>query len=90
MPEYAGICMDMPKSAWLTFVWHFPISPFVLQFFSTLASGYLFELLQETRGNSLEEHEAVFFKRQSLIFSVAAESTSSVFCLRLNFFASKI
>ena len=31
MSEYAGICLNMPKSAWMAFVLHFAISPFVLQ-----------------------------------------------------------
>ena len=36
------------------------------------------------------EHEAVFMKRQNLIFSVAAESILLVFCFRLNVFTTKI
>ena len=31
MSEYARICMNMLKSAWMAFGLHFPISPFVLQ-----------------------------------------------------------
>ena len=25
MPEYAGICVNFVKSAWMAFVWHFSI-----------------------------------------------------------------
>ena len=31
MPEYPEICVNVAKSAWLAFVLHFSISPFILQ-----------------------------------------------------------
>ena len=54
----------------MDFVFYFSISPFVLQSLFYLNSGYLFECLQETRVYSLKEHEAVFLKRQNLIWKV--------------------
>ena len=39
---------------------------------------------------SLKEHEAVFLKRQKLIFSVVAGCIWFAFCFRLNTFTSKI
>ena len=38
----------------------------------------------------VNEHGAIFLKRQKLIFSVADGSISFVFCFRLNIFTSKI
>ena len=38
----------------------------------------------------LKKHEAVFLKRQNLIFPIAAGSIWFVFCFRLNIFTSKI
>ena len=84
MPEYAGTCVNMPKSAWMTFVLHSPIYPFVFQSLFYLSTCYLFERLQETRGYSLKEHEAVFWKKQHLIFCIAAGSISFIFCIKLN------
>ena len=52
-----------------------------------IARGYLFERLQETRRYSLMEHETVFLKRKNLIFSLAAESISFIFCFLLPFTA---
>ena len=90
VPEYAGKCMNIPKSVWIAFVSPFPTSPFVWQSLSTSTRGYLFERLQETRSYSRKEHEAVFLKRQNLIFSIAPESISFVFYFRLNIFTSNI
>ena len=70
MSEYARICVNMSKPALMDFVFYFSISPFVLQSLFYLNSGYLFECLQETRVYSLKEHEAVFLKRQNLIWKV--------------------
>ena len=39
---------------------------------------------------SLKEHEAVFLKQESFIFSIATGSISFVFCFRLNTFTIKI
>ena len=55
-----------------------------------ITCGYLFECLQESRGYSLKEHEAVFLKRQNLIFSITAVSILFVFCFRLNILTNKI
>ena len=70
MPEYGGVCMNMPKSILMAFVLHFPISPFVLQSRFYFNTCYLLERLQETRDYSLKENETVFFflKRQNLFF----------------------
>ena len=54
----------------------FYISP-VVTYYITL--GYLFESLQETRGYSLKENEAVFLKRQNLTFNIAAGSITHLF-----------
>ena len=81
------ICVNMPKSPWMAFVLHFAIFPFVLQFFFYLNTWRL----QETRGYSLKEHEAVFLKRQNLyFFSIATGSISFVFHFKLNIFTSKV
>ena len=89
MSEYDRICINMPQSAWMAFVLHFPISPFFLQSLSTQTHDYLFECLWETRGYSLHEHESIFLKRQNLIFSFAAGSIWFVFCFRVSIFTSK-
>ena len=46
-------------------------------------SFMVFEHLQETRDYSLKEHEAVFLKKQKLIFSIAAGNDLLVFCFFL-------
>ena len=69
MPEYGGVCMNMPKSILMAFVLHVSISPFVLQSRFYFNTCYLLERLQETRDYSLKENETVFFlKRQNLFF----------------------
>ena len=69
MPEYGGVCMNMPKSILMAFVLRFSISPFVLQSRFYFNTCYLLERLQETRDYSLKENETVFFlKRQNLFF----------------------
>ena len=83
MPGYSRIYVNIPKSAWMT------CFPFPLWLHYT-TRGSLFEGLQESRGYSLKEHEAVFLKRQNLIFSIAAGCISFVFCFRLNIFRRKI
>ena len=78
MPEYAGIYVNIPKSTWMSFVLHAPIViPCLL--------GYLFR-----RIFNLKEHEAVFLKRQNLMFSIVAGSNWFVFCFRLKIFLSRI
>ena len=58
MPEYTKTCVNMPKSAWMAFVLHFPIViPWRLECVVTL-----FQRLHETRSYSLKEHEPVFLK----------------------------
>ena len=57
MSEYAGMCVNMPKFAWMAFVLHF---------FIWFTIPFLFERLQETRGYSLKEYEGIFLKRQNL------------------------
>ena len=55
----------------MAFILHFPCGYIT-------SRGYLFEGLQETRGYSLKE-QAVFLKRQSLTFSIAAGSIIHLF-----------
>ena len=55
MSEYANICVNMPKSARMTFVLYYLIV-------IPGASSYLFQCLRKTRGFRLKENEAVFFK----------------------------
>ena len=78
MPDYVGKCLNMPKYAWICLnlpEWLlFCISPVV-----TLLRGDLFVGLQETRVCNLEEHEAVFLKRQNLTFSIAPGSIIHLF-----------
>ena len=52
--------------------------------------GCLIQRLREIRSCGLKEHEAVFLKRQNLIFSMLPGSFSFVFCFRLRIFTSKI
>ena len=59
------IMSELRKSACMAFVLHFSI---------VITRGYLFQRLPETRSYCLKEHEAVFLKRQHLIFSLVAES----------------
>ena len=40
--------------------------------YAWISRGYVFQRLQETRNNSLKEHETVFLKGQNLIFSIVA------------------
>ena len=89
MSAYAGMCVNMPKSAWMDFVLHFPFPNLFYNRLSSSTRGYLVERLQETRGYSLKD-EAAFLKRQNFIFSVAAGSISFGFCLILNIFTSKV
>ena len=64
MSKYAGICVNMPKSTWIAFVWHVPIvSPWLLECVVTYFNKVF----------SLKEHDAVFMK-QNLIFSIVAGS----------------
>ena len=54
MPEYAGICVNIPKlREWIFFT--FPHCNPLL----TGTRGYLFQRLHETRSYALEEHETV-------------------------------
>ena len=59
MAEYAEICMNMPKSAWMAFALYFP-----------LWSTYLFQRLHKTRSFSLKDN--VFLEIQNLIFPIVA------------------
>ena len=79
--KYSEMNMNMPKSAWMTFILYVPIviprpPERVVTYFNKVYS--------------FKEHEVVSLKRQNLIFSIVAESTGFVFCFRLNTFTSKI
>ena len=78
MSGYVWICLNMPKYVWICLdllEWLlFYISPFSHLFynlFSIWTFDYMLECLQETRGYSLKENEAVFLKKQNLIFAFA-------------------
>ena len=80
MPEYAEICVNMPKSAWIALVLHVPIViPSLLERVVTYFNKVY----------NLKEHKVVFLKRPDLFFSIVAESIW-FFCFRLNTFTSKI
>ena len=54
MSKYAGICVNMPTSTWIAFVWHVPIvSPWLLECVVTYFNKVF----------SLKEHDAVFMKQ---------------------------
>ena len=85
MSEYAGIYINMPKSAWMAFFIFSHCNPL-----STWTRGYLFQRLHKTRTFSPEENEAVFLETKNLIFSRVAVSILFGFCFRLNIFTSAI
>ena len=67
MLDYARVSANMPESAWVAFVLYVPIViPCLLEYVFTYFN----------RVYSLKEHEAVFFKRQNLIFYIVAGSIS--------------
>ena len=72
--------MNVPTSPWMAFVLLPHSNPL-----PTWTHGYLFQCLYKTRSYSLKECEAVFLKRQNLIFPRAGESIWFV-CFRLNVF----
>ena len=74
MPGYAGIYVDIPKSACMYFALYAPIVILcLLEHVVTNFNAYF----------SLKGHEAVFLKRQNFSFSIVAGR-------RLNVFTSKI
>ena len=81
MPEYALICLNLPK---LLLFYIFPFFNLFYKPYSTWARVFLFDRLQETRGYSLKQREAVFLKRQNFIFPIVAGSISFISCFRLN------
>ena len=100
MPEYAWLCLDISGNAWnmLKHAWIclslpewllFYIPPFTHLFFNPFSTWTRVTYLNVYRrlqviGYSLKEHEAVFWKRQHLIFWIAAGSITFIFCIRLN------
>ena len=79
--EYAGLYVNILKSAWISFVLHTPIVILcLLERVITYFNEYF----------SLKGDEAVFLKRQKLIFSIVAGSILFVFWFRPNIFRSKI
>ena len=91
VPEYTRIFVNMPKSAWMAFVLHFPIFftiPFLLEHVDTYLIVY--RRLEVIESLMRPEEEAVFLKRQNLIFSVAARSILFVFYFRLSIVRSKV
>ena len=67
MSEYAGICVDMPKSTWMAFVLFFPIEilclvePMVTYFNVYTKLEVIIRSCYETRGYFLEETKFDFF-----------------------------
>ena len=89
MSEYGGICMDMPKSSWIAFALHFPITLFVLQCpFSLNTWLLIWTSTGDSRGYGLKEHETFFLKKQNLFFYSSCKYFIC-FCFRLNIFKSK-
>ena len=78
IPEYAEIGVNVPKSAWMAF---FPIViPCLLEHVCIYFNVYTkLEV-------SLKNCEAVFLKRQNLIFSVVAGSIWFTFCFKTKYF----
>ena len=78
VPCYAGILVNMPKSACVDFVSHdLILIPCLLEHM----------VIYFSKIYSLKEHETVFLKRQNLIFFfVVAGCIWYIFCLRLNIF----
>ena len=77
MMKYVWMCLNLPE--WLLF--YFPIViPCLLERIVTYFNVYT---KLEVR---VKEYHAVFLKRQNLIFSVVGQSSSFVFCFRLNIF----
>ena len=52
MRDYAGICVNMPRSVWMAFVLHFSCGYITLHVVT----------YSETKVYSLKEHQTVFFK----------------------------
>ena len=70
IPKYAGVYVNMRKAARMAFALH---SVFVIPCL-LWTRNYLFQQFHETRSYSLKEHEAIFLKRQDLIFTIIARS----------------
>ena len=82
MPDYAGICVNMPKSAWITFVLHFSIE--ILYLLERVVTGFNVYKKLEVGSCFLEEAKYDFCCSgwKFMIFCF--------FCFRLNIFASTI
>ena len=85
--EHAWICLNIPKYAWMCL----NVPEWLLLFphcnpLSTWTGGYLFQYLSECKSYSLKDYQAVFVKRQNLLFSVIAGSIWFAFCFKLNIF----
>ena len=78
MPKYALMCPNPPE--WL--LYYFPIViPCLLERVLTY-----FNIYTLTRSCSQRDYEAIFLKRQNMIFSIVAGSIWFAFCFRLNIF----
>ena len=91
--EYAWIynswtCLNIPKYMWINLnLPEWPLFfPIVISCLLEHVDIYLHECLHKTKSYSLNEYEAVFSKRQKLIFSIVAGSVWFGFCFRLNTF----
>ena len=79
MTEYTGICVNLPKIAWIAFYVFVPILIFSLLIFVV---NYFEEVYSvKERGYFLEE--------KKLIFSTVARCILIIFCFRLNIFRGK-
>ena len=84
MSEYASIYVNMPKSAWMAFVLHFPCGYIILHVVTYLKVYMrLTVIVWRTRGCFLEETKFNFFCSSWRYYSF-------VFGFRLNIFTSKI
>ena len=80
MFEYAGICVNMPKSTWMAFISYFLIVILCL----------VERMVTYLKVYTKLEVIGYFLKKQNLIFSIVAGSIWFAIYIRLNNFTSKI
>ena len=86
MPEYAGKCVNVPKSAWMTFVLHFPIVIFCL--YKTVVN--YFNVYMKLEVIVWRNMRLVSWRDKIWFFLVVAWSICFILWFRLNIFTSKI
>ena len=84
MPEYADICVNMPKSAWMAFVLYFPIViPRLIERVLTYFNVY-------TKLELLVFRKMMLFFVDTKIDFFYSSCNFIAFCLRLNIFTIDI